>query len=326
MQLTNNTNIPLSLAVWLADDDYDHSDDPNIISATSLLKPIKAITLARQNADLNKAADISSLIPSRMGTALHSAIEKSWESGQLYEILESLGYSKEIIDKIEINPKPENIGPNTIPIYMENRAHKSIGGYTISGKYDFVMNGVLEDFKSTGTYNYISGSNTEKYRQQGSIYRWLNPQIITEDYMKIQYLFTDWSSVKAIQDKNYPTSRLVEQKIELMSYAETEAFILKIINRIKQYESADQGQIPACTDEELWRKPAVFKYYKDATKLTRSTKNFDNKGDAIQRLISDGNKGIVKDFPGQVVRCRYCDVRGICEQAQGYINEGLLTL
>ena len=159
MELTNNTNIPLSLAVWLAADEYDHQNDTNIISATSLLRPIKAIILARQNSELNKSADISSLIPSRMGTALHSAIEKSWENENLYDILESLGYHKEIIEKIVINPDPKTVSSDQIPIYMENRVNKEIGGYIISGKYDFVMNGVLEDFKSTGTYNYISGSN-----------------------------------------------------------------------------------------------------------------------------------------------------------------------
>jgi len=76
--LTNNTNVPLSMALWLADDDYDYDDDPNVISATTLLKPMKAIVLARQNADLVKTGDIVSVAASRIGTAMHDAIERTW--------------------------------------------------------------------------------------------------------------------------------------------------------------------------------------------------------------------------------------------------------
>ena len=41
--VTNNTNLPLSIAVWLACDDYDYNNDPYTISATTLLKPLKQI-------------------------------------------------------------------------------------------------------------------------------------------------------------------------------------------------------------------------------------------------------------------------------------------
>ena len=43
-QFSNNSNITLSMAVWLATDDYDHND--KVISVTTLLKPIKQTVLA----------------------------------------------------------------------------------------------------------------------------------------------------------------------------------------------------------------------------------------------------------------------------------------
>jgi len=324
---TNKTNIPISLAVWLCNDDYDHNPDTNVISATTLLKPLKSIILARQNMDLDKIADVSSLIPSRMGTALHTAVEDAWKDKEkLIPLLKSLGYNDEVIDKILINPDPEEIKPESICIYMEQRAQKASGKYYISGKFDFVIEGRLEDFKSTGTYNYISGSNKEKYRQQGSIYRWLNPDIITNDVMTIQYIFTDWSSLKARTDKNYPSGRLVEQKIPLMSLAETESFINAITKQIAEFEHTDQDDLPPCTSEELWAKPDVFKYYKDPAKRARSTKNFPTYQEAAARLAKDGSVGIIDTVKGQVVRCRYCDVSGICNQAASYIADGTLVL
>lgn len=322
---TNQEKIPLSLAVWLIDDDYDYDDDPDVISATTLLKPIKAIVLGRQHKELEKQGDIMSLIPSRMGTALHTAIEATWlKKEKVMHFLKLLGYPDEVITKIKINP--ESHTEDDIPIYMEQRFKKRVGNFVISGKFDFCLNGALEDFKSTGVYNYISGSNKEKYMQQGSIYKWLAPDIITEDYMTIQYIFTDWSKLQAIKDKQYPQKRLIPQRLELMHVSQTQVFIESIVRKIEENLDRTQDEMPRCTDEELWRKPDQYKYYKDPTKTQRSTKNFDNMIDAQERLAADGYVGIVHTIPGEIVRCRYCNVVGICDQAQEYINSGLLTL
>jgi len=324
---TNKTGIPLSLALWLCDDDYDHSNEPNTISATSLLKPMRALTLARQNKDLVKIGDVEAMIPSRMGTALHSAIERTWLNKDKVKILlKSLGYADSVVERTLVNPKPEEITEASICIYMELRGHKKVGKYTVSGKFDFVIEGALEDFKSTGVYNWISGSNKEKYRQQGSIYHWLHPDIITEDVMKIQYIFTDWSKIKSLREANYPKKRLMEQKIPLMSLEETQIFIQDILKNVEKYENSPQVDLPKCTSEELWQKPDVFKYYKDPNKTQRATKNFESSSDAQDRLIADGHVGVVKTFKGEVVRCRYCDVVGICDQAQSFIKNGTLFL
>jgi len=56
---TNLNNLPLSISVWLADSDYDLTEPKeNEVSATTLLKPLKALILANQNKDLIKSNDI----------------------------------------------------------------------------------------------------------------------------------------------------------------------------------------------------------------------------------------------------------------------------
>ena len=326
IKYTNNNKISLSLAVWLANDLYDYDNTPNTISATTLLNPIKAIVLALQNKDLQKVGDVTTLIPSRMGTAYHDSIEKSWVGKNLKETLESLGYNKAVIDRIKVNPTKEELKDNNIPVYLEQRGKKLIKGYTISGKFDFIADGTLEDFKSTSVYTYIFGSNNAKFIQQGSIYRWIFPELITEDFMRIQYIFTDWKASDAKRDRSYPQSKLLTQKFKLMSIPETELFIGDIISKITTNLPNTQDLLPVCTPIELWQKDDVWKYYKDPSKLKRSTKNFDNALEANTRRVKDGSVGKIVHISGEVVRCKYCNVVDICKQAQGYIQQKLLIL
>ena len=316
---TNNTNIPLSLALWLTVDNYDYSKDKNTISVTSLIKPIKSIILSsRLN---NSSIDVSDLVQSRMGSVLHDSIESSW-----LENTDNLKYflPQKILDKININPQIPST--SLVDVYLEKRVSRQLGNWTVTGKFDFCSDGCLEDFKSTSVTGYLLGSNVDKYREQGSMYRWLNPDIITKDYMYIRYVFTDWNKQQSFRDKNYPPNRLHSQKIELMSLEDTENMIKSRLNLIDKYINSDESEIPPCTREELWQREDVYKYYKNPDKLDRSTKNFSNYYDAYERLVSDNSVGVIKTIIGDIKRCNYCSAISICNQAREYINEGLVKL
>ena len=328
---TNNTDIKLSIAVWLATDHYDHNADPMTISATTLLKPIKPIILARQQVakGSEKEGDLVSLVASRMGTAIHDSIEKAWTPDKreaLEKTLTSLGIPKGVAKKVVVNPTPEQVIEGCIPIYMELRSSKKVGKYTVSGKFDFVGEGQVEDFKSTGTYSYMKQTNTEKYIQQGSIYRWLNPEIITEDTMRIQFIFTDWSALGAMKDKDYPASRILSQSLQLMSISETDTFIKNRLHLIDTLKDAEQVALPQCTPEELWMNAPVWKYYKDPDKRARSTKNFDIEHEANARYHKDKCVGIVVKVEAEPKACKYCPVSEVCEQAKLYVEQGVLKL
>ena len=325
MKLTNNTDISLSLAVWLATDDYDYNADPQYISATTLLKSIRQIILGSRITATKTTQDINNTVASHMGTALHNAIEHSWESNHK-QALSDLGYPPGVIDKILINPTPVEIKPDSLCVYMERRADKAINNYIISGKFDFVMDGVLEDFKSMGTYGYTNNTNTEKFRLQGSIYRWLNPDIIKADYMQIQYLFTDWSALKAKieANKGYPGHRLLSQKLTLLSHAQTESFINQKLTQIATYTTTAESALPLCTQEELWQSNPIFAYYKNPNKTTRSTAKFKDYYEAHARMIADGSVGVVLERKGTIKACNYCNAYNMCTQKDEYIANGLL--
>ena len=323
---TNNAGISLPLAVFLASDDYDY--ESGVISVTSLMRPIRQLILGYRVPREENPVDVSALVASRMGSAIHTAIEKAWLTNK-DKALADLGYPQHIIDRVLVNPTDEELAAvvNPITVYMEQRAYKEIMGYKISGKFDFVAEGRVEDFKSTSVYNYINQSNAKKYPIQGSLYRWLSPHIITKDFMKIHYVFTDWSKVDALSRPNYPPQRVMTQEFKLMSLEETERYVMSRLALINKYRDEDEINIPHCTDEELWRKPASWKYYKDPNKTSgRSTKNFDNATDAFARFRDDGGTGVVLEVKGQVSACKYCNAFNICTQKDQLIVSGDLVL
>jgi hypothetical protein len=319
----NGSNVPLAMAAFLAYDGYDYDD--STISATQLIKPIRQLILSSRVPPVDAAVDVSALVRSRIGSAIHDAIERVWTQHK-EEALSALGLPEQVIKKVRVNPDPKTVKDDEIPVYLEQRAYKEVMGYTISGKFDLVAEGRVEDFKVTSVYAWTSGNKDEDYRLQGSLYRWLNPEIITRDEMAINFLFTDYQAARANSAPNYPPSATPQRIIPLMSIEETDWFVRKKLSQLTKYKDAPEEELPRCTDVELWRKPPVWKYYKNPEKTTRATKNFDNKQDAYLRLAKDGGKGMVVEQGGEVTACKYCPAFPVCSQKDELIAEGSLKV
>lgn len=320
---TNVSSVPLSLAVFLATDNYDH--DSETISATSLIKPLRQIVLTSRVPTTDTAADLTQMVASRMGSAIHDGIERAWLHNY-QTAMQSLGFPDKVIQKVLVNPSEDQLTDDCIPIYLEQRSKKKVGKYTVSGKFDFVGDGRVEDFKSTSVYSAMHGSNDEKYILQGSIYRWLNPKIITKDQMAIQFIFTDWSGARARTETNYPSMRFQQRILDLKSVQETDQFVTNKLRLIDMHWATKEEDLPLCNDSDLWRSEPVFKYYKNPAKTARSTKNFDDRASANIRLAEDGGKGIVIERPGQVTACKYCAAFSVCSQKDDLIAAGDLIL
>ena len=324
MRLTNVHGISLPLAVWLLHDEYDYIDEPNYISATSLLKSTRQLVLSRRVNHEERELDISAFLASRMGTAMHDSIEKAWiASGS--RAMKKLGYPDKIAENIVVNPTPEQLAanPDIIPVWMEQRSFREITvdgvTYKIGGKFDIVLEGRLFDAKSTSVYSYLLGRKDEDYAMQGGIYRWLNPELITSEHIYIQFIFTDWQKARARNDASYPQTKAFEYPVELPSLEDTERFIVGKIREIAKYQNSADNEIPHCTDKELWRGETVYKYYADASKTTgRSTKNFEDKAEAHAFMASKGGKGVVIAVPGDVRACEFCPAFNACKQKDLY--------
>lgn len=321
MKMTNITGIPLPLAVWLAADGYDFKRGVRkAISATSLLKGVRKILLAeRLTEDLAETPDVSDYIASRLGHTIHDGIEKAWVRDYASS-MRKLGLPEKMIQRIEINPPVPT--PGKIPVYLEIRSEKEFMGYGITGKFDMILEGVLQDFKSTSAFTWVYGGKDEDYKLQGSIYRWLNQDKVTADHMVINFIFTDWSRAEAKRNPNYPQQRVLPRRIELYSVPEIEEWMRNKIRALEAAADLPEDQLPRCTDEELWRSDPVWKFYLDPKKAqdpnARSTKNCSSLQEAREYQASKGGKGVIIEVPGKVKACSYCPAFPICTQKDEY--------
>lgn len=316
-KFTNDTGIPLPLAVWLAVNEYEHDPRPNVLSVTTLLKPVRKIILESRATRSSGPIDISTRLASRLGTAVHNSVEHSW-THNFRESLEDLGYPSKAIARFKINPtEPDE---DDINVYLEKRSEREVGNWIISGQFDMVYDGSIMDIKSTSTYTYTSGNKDEDYINQLSMYRWLNPDIITDDVGSIQFIFKDFSPLKAMSDKNYPSMPVLQYKLPLKPVATVQAEVSAKLLSIEQYADADESVLPLCTDKELGRKPSVWKHYASA-ESKRASRVFNSPNEAYMYLSQKG-KGIIKEVKGETFGCKFCQGKDLCSQFKGMVARG----
>lgn len=331
MRYSDVSEVPLALAVFLATDNYDHNPDPQTISATTLLKPVRQIILGGRVPEGVGLQSLSDMMDNRQGSAVHDAIERAWKENHA-TAMKALGYPQRVIDLVLVNPTPAQLAanPDAIPVYLEQRLKRQLGPWTITGKFDFVGEGRVQDFKRTKVWTYLNQVNNNKYALQGSIYRWLDPKLITQDHMDIHFIFSNWERMKTYSDPTYPKRPHLTQSFKLQPLAATEHFIKSKLQAYETYLNADEADIPPCSDEDLWRSEPVFKYYKNPDNANkpgaRSTKNFERKQDALLRLVEDKNVGVVVEKPGEVVACKYCPAFAVCSQKDQLIASGDLIM
>ena len=326
-RLTNNGGVSLAMAVWLAHDDYTDGREEfagkNVISVTSLLKPTRQIVLANRVPREDRQEDVLDRIAARFGQAIHNDIEHSWEHGYA-KAMAALGYPQKLIDSVVINPDPAEVTEDMIPVYLEQRSFREIDvdgvKIIISGKFDQIIAGEINDTKTTSVYAYINRSKEDDYQIQGSAYRWLNPKLVTSETMKIQHIFTDWQRSQSKSNPKYPPHRMIEFSVDLLSEKETESWIKNKLREIIANQGLEDPDLIRCGDKDLWRSEPQYKYYADPAKAAlggRSTKNFDTYSEAQQYAAKQG-KGTVIVVPGKVKACPYCPGRSICNQSLEY--------
>lgn len=323
--LTNQSGIHTVLAAWLAHRDYSAPVGPKTISVTTLMRPVRQIVLSGRVVKEDTPTDVLSLVKAQIGHALHLAIENAWKPDNIGETLSKLGYPERVIKQIKINPDPSD--DEGIPLFFEQRKERNYGDWTITGQFDIVFEGEVQDVKSTSVYTYMKSRKTDDYRLQGSIYRWIDAgqqfPIFTKDTMSIHFIFTDYSAAQSYQP-DYPSSQLYTQKIPLLSVNETQSYIRNKLELLDENWDKPEQELPECTEADLWRSDPVFKYYKNPEKKARATKNFDTYQEAYQRLIDDGSVGVVEEVKGQVKACLYCPAFALCTQKDRLIFEGSL--
>lgn len=329
MRVTNVSDISLPLAVWLLHDEYDLiTDVDNYISVTTLMKPLRQIILPHRIPMDERAADVEEYVSRALGKAIHDSIEKAWVKGHARS-MKLLGYPQHLIDRIRINPDDDEVRASNeiIPVYLEQRAMREIAGYTIGGKYDMVADGIVQDNKSTSAWSWAKGTRDDDHQLQLSLYRWIDAgrpmRRITEDYGRINYVFTDWQKNLARSSPTYPQKRVESKEIPLLSLSDTEQWVRNKLALVRQHWNTPENELPECTDQELWRSDPVYKYFTDPAKATvpgaRSSKNFSDMNDARKHMADKGGNGIIITQLGEPKACGYCPAFDACTQKDKYL-------
>lgn len=333
MKITNKFGVDLPLAVWLLQDGYKSGADVappgELISVTTLMKPTKQLILKRQ-VDMNQEEfDISEMVARRVGHSLHDSIERAWTEGNWQESMRTLHYPQAIIDRVRVNPTKEQLelaeirGDKLICIYLEMRGFKQFMGLVITGQMDFLIGSSYRDFKTTSTFAWTSTNKDDDYILQGSLYRWIMPDYIKNDVMRIEFVFTDWLKYRAKVDPKYPQAKVGHREYPLMSLADTEQWVVDKIADIKRNVGKPQDQMAPCTDKELWRADDTFKYYskpETAKAGGRCTKRFKSASEAELHRQTKGKGVVIKDH-GEVKACPYCPAFSVCEQRKDYFKD-----
>lgn len=305
MAYTNERNIPLSIAVWLAREMYDR--DPSFISGSELARSNRQIVLSRR---VTQDIDLSQLLAARLGNAINDAIDAAWKSERLMTYVRLAGFNP--LFEYDINPVIPD--PKKTPIYIQKRYDEPFMGRVLSGAPDMILNSRLFDYKSTSVFLYQKKTPAD-YIWQMTTYRYLARDYTNDDVATIQFILKDWSKARA-KDPNYPQTPCPTMLVPVGSAEDCKRRLENRINEIENLMSADDADIPFCTDEELWLDPPKFAYYKNpsAAPNARATRVFDTLGEAQVFQALQTGAGKIETRKGEPRACDYCPASTICQQ------------
>lgn len=276
MILTNIHQLPTSLERALSANDYQKVGD---YSVTELLQPPRQRELKYRYSD-KITEDVSERIWSLLGTSVHEILDKATGDDGLNE-------ERLIVD---------------------------INGHQISGKPDLLENHTLTDYKVTSVWKYIFGISPE-WEQQLNIYKYLYEQYNFDvTALQIVAIFRDWKKSDADNKPDYPAVAAHAFKIPVWENEEIFEFICDRIDAHESVKDLHDDDLPYCTDEEIWRRPAKYAVMKGKNK--RAVKLFDDEESAEQFILEDSRTDLWIEYrPGKAVRCEdYCPVKEFCNQ------------
>ena len=300
MKITNKLGLPALYVRAVSFDDYDPGESDT--SATTLLKPPRAVVLSRKHSK-ELTEDAADRYWAFFGKMSHLAMERA-----------DIGDPNEIIEK---------------------RFYRDIHGWRVGAQLDLyeIAEKTITDNKFVSAYSFKAhktGENTEWWVQT-AIQTWIMRGNGYEvDRMQICANMRDWSKLQMMRDKDYP-----RHPVELIGWKppsdeECEALVSELV--LKHQKALKE--LPLCTDEECWKQPDKFAVMKEGRKSALRLLNTREEAD---EWIVKNNHGFFDEGIGQVslnnkisidhrigdyTRCKaYCSVADFCTQHQDRLTE-----
>ena len=200
------------------------------------------------------------------------------------------------------------------------RLYCTVDGVVVSGAFDYYLDGVLKDYKTTSVWTVIYGSSLKKWTAQLNMYAYLLREDEGKEVEKafIEAFMLDWSPSKAKYDHTYPQSRHMRIPIPLWTPEQQACYMEDRVDR--HVNMAILGDLmsafPECTPEEMWEEPTTYAVKKKKNK--RASKVFTDK-EAAKEFAKTDEDFIIETRVGARRRCEdYCDVSQWCPQFKNY--------
>lgn len=288
MKITNKFNLPQTFINIVERPTYTKGKAN--LSVTELLGSPR-ITQLRAKYDDQIETDVSDMIWSVFGSAVHHILEQGKDANHI----------------------------------VEQRIHAELEGWRISGAVDLQIvheDGIeINDYKTVGVWGVMN--EKIEWEQQLNCYAWLVEKVkqIPVKKLGIVAIIRDWSRREAETRQGYPKAPVVVLDIPLWDMEGREAYIR---DRIHAHSdalfAAETGEaLPRCTPAECWEKPTVYAVKKELS--TRAKALYSTRKEADEAVEKLGKYYFVEKRPGERTRCaNFCPVSQWCDQYKEYLN------
>ena len=261
------------------------------LSATEMLNSPRIVQL-RKKYDDQVEVDVTDLIPSMWGTAMHYMVEQGKADNHI----------------------------------IEQRLHAEIDGWHISGAIDLqtvTPDGIeISDWKNVGVWAVMN--EKVEWEQQLNIYAWLVEEVAKKPVTKLSIvaIVNNWNKRDAKSKEGYPPARGIVLDIKLWPFEERLKFIRGRIHAHSEGQfSTDAGEeLPLCTPADMWEKPTSYAVKKEGGVRAKSV--HADLQEAEEALLKAGSGYALEIRQGERTRCdEYCSVNKWCDQYQNYLKE-----
>jgi hypothetical protein len=286
MKLTNKFNIPQTFINVLERPTY--SKGKANLSVTQLINSPKIVALTKKFED-ELEQDVSDMVWSIFGSAVHKVLEHGQDDNHI----------------------------------VEERLSTEIDGWKISGAIDLQIKGdnfiEIRDYKTVSAWAVMN--EKIEWEQQLNLYAYLVEQVkkIPVISLGIVAIIRDWSRRDAATREGYPEAPVKEIPIKLWPFEQREEFIKERIHAHSscEFELETDGNLPACTPEEMWEKPTMWAVKKVGGARARSVHTTNQ--EALETIAKLGKAYEIEVRPGSRTRCEsFCPVSNYCQQWREY--------
>jgi hypothetical protein len=287
MIITNNFNLPQTFVNITRRPTY--SKGGANLSATELITSPRLVLLRKAHADKIES-DVSEMVWSIFGTAIHGVLEHGKDDNHL----------------------------------VEQRLHAVLDGWSISGAIDLQTveedgSISIDDYKTCGAWSVMN--EKIEWEQQLNIYAWLVEHVkkVKVSRVGIVAIIRDWSRRDARIKESYPDAPIKVIQIRLWPMEQREQFIR---DRIAEHSNAllskELGEmLPECTPDQMWEKPTTFAVMKEGGKRAKSVHTSMNEAE----LALPPKGYAIEVRQGGRTRCaEFCPVSNFCNQYQAYLE------